>query len=245
MGKKRINMLFFISLFAIAAGCYLSDSERLIKVSEHKINVPEPSGLTITSDGKTLYTVSDEKNQVYRLSLNGKVKEKFKVKGSDFEGITMLDDTTLAVVLEKKREIVLLNSYGDEIKRVKLDIKGDSKYGLEGISFNKKNNHFFLVNGEQPRRLFELNDNYEVINSNKITFADDFSGLYYDSENDWLWILSDQNSMLYKCDTRGKLLKKYILNIAKPEGVAIDFQNNLIYIVSDSKEKLYLFRFDR
>ncbi len=107
----------------------------------------------------------------------------------------MLNDSTLAVVLEKKREIVIIDRVGNEVKRVKLDIKGDSKYGLEGIAFNPNNSHFFLVNGEQPRELYELNENFEVIQFNKITFADDFSGLFYNSDNNDLWILSDQNSM--------------------------------------------------
>jgi ssDNA-specific exonuclease RecJ len=53
--------------------------------------------------------------------------------------------------------------------------------------------------------------------------------------------VSDQNEKVFKCDTTGRVLAEYPIEVDKPEGIAVDFENSQVYIVSDSSEKLYLY----
>lgn len=102
------------------------------------INVPEPSGLALSYDGRYLWTVGDSDSKVHKLDLNGNVITSFKVNGEDLEGITVIDSINLAVILERTREIVVLDTSGKEIKRKKFDLKGKLNEGLEGICLNIK-----------------------------------------------------------------------------------------------------------
>lgn len=81
----------------------------------------------------------------------------------------------------------------------------------------------------------------EILNV-KLKFAKDYSGLFYDEIKNHLWILSDENRLLAECNLKGQVLRKYKIKTPNPEGVSIDFANNKIYIVSDSEEKLYVFK---
>ncbi|MBE0570325.1 MAG: SdiA-regulated domain-containing protein, partial [Ignavibacteriaceae bacterium] len=79
---------------------------------------------------------------VYLIDSWGRVVISFKINGEDLEGITVIDDSTLAVVLERTREVVILDTSGLELKRAKLDLEGELNNGLEGISYDpeeKKN----------------------------------------------------------------------------------------------------------
>ncbi|MCK7519097.1 MAG: SdiA-regulated domain-containing protein [Ignavibacteriales bacterium] len=90
-----------------------------------KIPVTEPSGLDLTFDEKGFWIVSDQNSKVYLIDSWGRVVKSFKVDGEDLEGITVIDDSTLAVVLERTREVVILDTSGLELKRRKLNLKGE------------------------------------------------------------------------------------------------------------------------
>jgi uncharacterized protein YjiK len=64
----------------------------------------------------------------------------------------------------------------------------------------------------------------------------------YNEVEDELWIVSDQEKKVYRCDLSGNVLMSFLINVDKAEGIAIDSENNLIYIVSDSADMLYIYR---
>jgi uncharacterized protein YjiK len=57
-----------------------------------------------------------------------------------------------------------------------------------------------------------------------------------------LWLLSDEDKLLIKSSLDGEFIEEYEIDIKQAEGVAVDDENNLIYIVSDKEEKLYVFK---
>ena len=102
-------------------------------------------------DEKGFWIVSDENSKVYLIDSWGKEIKSFKVNGNDLEGITVVDDSTLAVVLERSREVVILDTSGKELKRTSLDLEGELNSGLEGITYDPKEKKFYLLNEKKPQ----------------------------------------------------------------------------------------------
>ena len=207
----------------------------------YAISVPEPSGLDLTYEENGFWTVSDETSTVYKLDNEGNVVNTIKVDGFDFEGITVIDETTIAIVLERAREIVILDTSGTELKRIKLNLEGELNSGIEGITYNPKNGHYFVVNEKKPSLLLELDDKFEILHIDTLKFSKDVSGIYYDEANNILWILSDENQLIVKTDLNGNLIQKTNITIVQPEGITINKEGKRLYIVSDNKETLYMF----
>jgi len=210
-------------------------------VSSVKMNVDEPSGLCLSLDAKTLWTVSDRTNRVYKAGFDGKALDTLSYTGIDLEGIAVSSkDSTIWIVEEDSSQLVQLDTLGNELNRVKV-IGAGGNSGLEGITINSSNNHFFLLKEQDPGVLIELDESFNLLRYQRINFAFDFSGIFYESQNQHLWIVSDQSEVVYKCDLGGKVLIEYPIDVKKAEGIAVDITNDLVYIVSDSYEELYLF----
>lgn len=210
-------------------------------ISEVNIQVDEPSGLCFSSDMGSLWTVSDQTRKVYKVDFDGSVLETLAYTGNDLEGIVAdPEDGTLWVAEEYLSQIVQLDTLGNELQRI--DVVGASGgSGLEGITINTANGHFFLLKEQDPGVLIELDPEFNLLKYKRINFAFDYSGIYYESRHQNLWIVSDQNEKVYKCDLTGSVLAEYPIDVDKAEGIAVDIENARVYIVSDSHEKLYLY----
>lgn len=208
----------------------------------YAISVPEPSGLVMTQDNKGFWTVSDETSTIYRLNNEGSVVQTIKVNGFDFEAITLIDDTILVILQERTREMVFLDTSGNELKRIKLDLEGELNSGPEGIAFNPKNRHFYILNEKKPSLFVELDEQLNIIRKDTLKFCKDVSGLYFDEANQILWMLSDESQLVIKTDLNGKLLEKIEISIPQMEGITLSKNGRNLYIVSDNKETLYVFK---
>ena len=218
--------------------------DHLTFLYEKAISVPEPSGLDLSFNKAGFWTVSDETSTVYRLDGDGNVVQRIKVNGFDLEGVTVVNDTTLVVILERSREVVMLNTDGFEIKRKKLPLEGEENSGIEGISYNSENGNYYLVNEKNPLLFIELDANFEIVKTDTLSFSKDISGICYDQDNDKFWILSDEDQQVIQRDFDGNILKKFHLNIIQPEGITLDKKSHRLYIVSDAKETLYVFKIE-
>ncbi len=213
----------------------------LKKVAEFTMAVREPSGLALSIDGTFLWTVSDQKNKIYKIDFEGEIIGEMAYRGNDLEGIIQsTKDSTIWVAEEFLSQMVQLDTLGNKLDSVVVSGAGGSN-GLEGICINTSNNHFFLLKEQNPGVLIELSENFDLLQYKQISFAFDFSGITYDSNNQLFWILSDQSQEVYEYSLNGEVLNKYPIDVRKAEGIAIDAPNNLIYIVSDSHEKLYVY----
>lgn len=238
-------------LFALLIGLFQNcernsnDSayESLKLISSYELDVPEPSGLSFTAGQVALYTVSDQTNKIYKISFQGKLLSTINCEGTDLEGICFNSlENNIWVVEERTRSLLNTDLQGNTLQRISLDISAqDENKGLEGITLNAANGHFFCVNEANPGLLIELDENQQIINETVLNFAADYSGIFYDNETDNLWIVSDESSTITRCDLKGTTEKTYHLGINKAEGIVVDSKNNLVYVVSDSAEKLYVF----
>jgi len=212
-------------------------------IGEYAISVPEPSGLDLTYEEDGFWTVSDETSTIYKLDGDGNVVRTLKIEGIDFEGVTVIDEARLAIVLEREREVVIVDTSGTVLNRTKLPFKGKRNKGLEGITYNPQNGHFYILNEKDPCLLIELNEELEVLKVDTLRLSKDVSGIYLDVENNFLWILSDEDQLIIKTDLDGKLIEKMNISIIQPEGITIDKEGNRLYIVSDRNETLSVFEF--
>ncbi|RLD89924.1 MAG: hypothetical protein DRJ09_05840 [Bacteroidetes bacterium] len=218
---------------------------RIEKLEEVDLTVTEPSGLSFGPNGNTLLTVSDNTNKVYEMDLQGEVIRELNYTGFDLEGVTYnTDKQIVAVTEERKREIVFLDyTNGDEIERHSIETGGNTENkGLEGLSYNPNNSAWYMVNEDVPGEMIIWNKTFENISVTPLNFASDYSGIFVDTKNSLLYIVSDESQALYKCDYNANVLKEYPLPSTKFEGIAVDSEKQRAYLVNDKSGKLFIFK---
>lgn len=246
MKKIFANIIFFTALLFLSTNCNPSDNKNkgeLKQLAEYKINVTEPSGLALTIDKKHLWTVSDQSRSAYMLTLDGKIVKSVKIDAVDLEGITVVDDTTIAVISEISGEIIFVGYSGKEQKRFSTSHINKNNTGLEGIEFDKKSDHFFIIKEKNPAYLIEYDQKFNELSRKELNYASDFSGVEFTAETNQLWIISDENKSLFLCNNKGEVIETYKVKITQIEGIAIDVKSRRIYFVSDKEEKLYIFEY--
>lgn len=234
----------FLSMALIALSCNNKKDDTLKTLTfsiAEEIPVPEPSGLVLSYDEKSFWIVSDQNSKVYMIDSWGKEIKSFIVDGEDLEGITVVNDSTLAVVLERTREVVVLDTSGNELKRTKLDLKGELNSGLEGITYNPSAKEYYLLNEKKPNLLITLDVNLVEINRDTLKFSKDVSGIYFDDIDSTLWILSDESQRIFKTDLSGNPMDEYKIKVSQPEGIALNKSRSKLFLVSDKTESLYIF----
>ena len=240
-----LSILLSAMLFSF---CSKSNTEKSVKTLSfsvaEKIPVPEPSGLDLAFDETGFWIVSDQNSNVYLIDSWGKVVKSFKVNGEDLEGITVIDDSTIALVLERSREVVILDTSGLELKRAKLDLEGELNNGLEGISYDPDEKKFFVLNEKKPRLLLTLDENLNEIKRDTLNFAKDVSGIFFDAVDKNLWILSDESQRIFKTDLSGNPIEEFKIKITQPEGITLNKARTKLFVVSDKTENLYVFNLE-
>jgi uncharacterized protein YjiK len=205
------------------------------------IKVPEPSGLTLSFDSNYLWTISDEDSKVYKIDKLGKIIRFFSVIGEDLEGITVIDSVRLAVVLERSREVVVIDTLGKELKRKRFELKGRLNEGLEGICYDTNRKDFYFVNEKRPGLLIKTDSSFVEIFRKELKIAKDYSDIFFAKDDNTLWLLSDESKKIIQTDLNGKKIIEYSVKVDQPEGLVVDYKNKKVFVVSDKKEELYEF----
>ena len=215
----------------------------LTKIESYYINVSEPSGLSFSADSSFLWTVCDKRRKVYALDFTGRILNSFYIQDPylDLEGICAdPDGLHLWVVNEESREIIRCDLDGNILFRKRL-LSGEDNSGLEGICYNPADSVFYLLKEKRPGLLLTVNSGYNVIKTQSLSFAADYSGMDYSSRYDALWIVSDQSRTLTLFHPDSGVLADFELDLENIEGVAVDEANGLLYCVSDSQSELYVY----
>ncbi|HKQ57331.1 MAG TPA: SdiA-regulated domain-containing protein [Candidatus Eisenbacteria bacterium] len=217
------------------------DSLRLVAV--HALALSEPSDLAIDETGTTLWTVTNDPDSVYQLDVSGNRVKTLAYAGQDLEGIAYdRSDHTLWVAEENLRSVIHLDLDGNVLGTYPLGLTGQQNSGLEGICLNDAGG-MFVLNEKLPGLFVTVNPDKSIARADTLSFAQDYSGIAYDSHSGSYWIVSDQSERLYLWNGSAGVIKSYQLPIAKAEGVTIDAATNRIYIVSDLENKLYVWQY--
>jgi len=210
-------------------------------VSSYEIDVVEPSGLAVSNSGDVLYTVSDNTARVYKLSTTGNVLQTFNYVGNDLEGVSTFKGNKLLLAEERTKEIVLFDTTTGSYSKHRINYENnDENSGVEGVAYNSNDGSIFILNEKKPGKLIRLRTDFSIIVEYELDFASDYSGIFYDSSSNNLWIISDQNKTINRCTLSGELVKAYSINVTQAEGIAI--ADNKVYVVSDAEEKLFVFK---
>ncbi len=250
---KKISFLYLFVLSFVFTNCKLEDSVSapepspgiISKTGEYRTDVSEPSGLTLGANNSTLWTVSDNTNHVYQLSLNGTILKELFFEGNDLEGIAFdKRDGTLWLAEEQLRQVVHIDTNGNELGRFDVtNLEGSGNSGLEGVCLDSTFTTFVL-NEKSPRLWAKLNSDYSAQTVKEITDADDLSGIFFDEKRNSFWIVSDQSKLFFEWTPEKGITKSAELDFSKAEGVAVDAEQGIVYIVSDATWKLYVYRLE-
>lgn len=227
-------------LSMILLTCLISCSyAKELKIKDDfSLKVREPSDLTYDGNNDSFWTVSDENATLYEISNKGKILDKIKIDAYDLEAIALSEDGTFYVLDEYYKELIILNSGGEEENRIKLDIPSAPNNGPEGICLDEEHSIIYILNEKNPGLLQSYDYEGNKLKEYLLDFAPDYSGICYDSSRDGFWIVSDEARRLYFATLENAVEAEYKLDISNPEGVALNKKGH-IYIVSDGEETLY------
>ena len=250
---KSIKYLLIMFSLVTIVSCSIEESitepeDQFILVldSEIELSFAEPSGLTYDPDTQTLWTVNDPpNNKIYNISLDGELLETLTFMGNDLEGIAFdINTNTLWIAEEGTSEIINVSLLGEELKREHLSLSQyNSDSGLEGLCLGNSGK-FYLLKEKEPGLFIEVSQDFSTLTETELSFADDYSGICYDSTRDGFWIVSDESEKLYLWDLTNGVREEYPLNFPKAEGIVFIAETNSFYIVSDSEQKLYKFHIE-
>lgn len=246
-------MQFYWPVFflLILGGCTLNDTTGpgvepggITEITSMRIEVAEPSGLSLHVNGKSLWVVSDQTARVYQMALDGRTLKTLLYEGQDLEGVCQSKtDLTIWVAEERKREIVQLDSTGQELARFKVAVENRSENsGLEGLALHPLFNTTFVLNEKNPALFVHLADRGIIQSSRPVKYVKDCSGLSIEAAGRFFWLVSDESCRIVKCDSTGAQLSSYPIDVDKAEGIAVSTTDSLIYVVSDSEQKLHIFK---
>lgn len=209
-----------------------------IIIDSYELSIYEPSGLSYSADKESFYMVSD-KGFVYQISLSGQTLKELPHTGDDFEGITVDPlSSDIYICEEGKGNLVKLNENGIVQNSYHILDNGYNN-GLEGLTYNNNLDVFYLLKEMSEGLLIKYDLQNDTQTQIKLNFALDYSGIFYNSTSNKLWIVSDESRTLTQCTLDGVKIKNYILPIAGVEGIVVNDDETVAYVVSDPNNKLY------
>lgn len=225
-----------------------------IEINEIKKNL---SGITYNDKTDTLFAITNSPRDIYELDKQGNILRVIDLKGfNDTEDLTYIKDDLFAVLDEEHSAFYVVKigkdtnliDISESIKTFSLDLRNFENFGLEGISYDRFTDTFYLVNEKLPKKivtvqgfmnndLIRIEEKKELLNNNY--YLGDFSAIHFDEYKNRFYILSDESRLLARVDNKIDF-KKY-LNLEKfkglnkmlrPEGFTKDSDENF-YIVGE------------
>lgn len=166
------------------------------------------------------------------------VKDELDIAGHDLEALAVDASGEFLVAEESTAKVWHIDRDGQRHDPIEIEDAIDGNSGIEGLTFGK-NGHLIVAKEKDPARLIELDRDGEQLENEKITFSDDLSAITYNSDDKHLYALSDEDHALYRLDSAWQVETAWKLPIKHPEGVVFD--GAILYIASDSEERLYVF----
>ena len=215
------------------------------------------SGVTYSPKTDTLFAITNAPRFVYELSKKGEILRTIELLGfNDTEDITYIEDDLFAIVDEENKTFYVVRikenqtsiNIFESIKQVKLDYNYFENFGLEGITYNKSKDEFYLVNERLPKKVISVEglmsgktlkiktlDN--LIKNNY--YLSDLSAIHFDNIKEELFLLSDESKILAMVNQEGDFISffdikadPYLSKMIHPEGITTDNDGN-IYIVGE------------
>lgn len=219
------------------------------------------SALTYDPDRKTLFTVTNQDNELIELSLEGAIIRRVRLSGfGDTEAVEYISRDTYVISDERRQRLfkVRLDEQTLELKAegqksLSLGIGLSGNYGFEGLAWDPEGGRLFVAK-ERPVRIYEIRGFPEMqagqgfavdVTDNpkrdRDLFVRDVSSLQYDRRTGHLLALSDESRLVLELDIEGRPISSLSLRrgskglkstVPQAEGVAMDADGTL-YLVSE------------
>lgn len=241
----RLLLLLFLAL----ASCVKPysgpiETEDLILLDIYDLDIVGPSGLSRSNVPDHFYTVSDSSGNIYLINKEGDILLTLPVDGNDLEGIAFVEETLSLYVLEEQLRQVLRVTLGGQVTdtfQLNIPIQNLND-GPEGIAYNPFEEQFYIVNEKNPGKLYIYDTIFQLVEEHTLGFAKDYASTDYDPIHNHLWILSEESKVLARCNLQGKPDKVYNTGVPDGEGLVVDVENGLVYIVCDDTSCLFIFQ---
>lgn len=230
--KNIIFSSLFILVQFFAFGQIKINHSRIVKT-----NVKEPSGICLSSNHKSFFIVSDN-GFLNEVDFSGKIIRTASFEGVDFEAVC-IKDSMIYVSDETPRRIHVFHENDLHlVKSISLNYNGGRNKGFESVVYLPEKDNFLLITEKDPVYFREYSKSFQLMNEIEYPSIKEISdAIYYKSH---LYVLSDEESILYKLNLEYQILKSYQLSIINPEGIAIS-KDGLLYVVSDDLERIYVY----
>lgn len=248
---KSANLSFMLLLGLttfLFGGCdkkeTTNDKKRLVQTKEIRLDVAEPSGMSMALQSGCFWIAGDASGLIQCVDTMGNVLNSINLDMTGIEGIAYRNiDNSLYLLLEEVSQIVKISLSGTELQRWDIDLGGGGNKGPEGIVWDSVKSTFWLVNEGAPGVLAQWLPETGVTNIRSLNFATDYSDVTTDPSGNGLWIVSDETANVTHISYAGEVLESYKHELDKAEGVVLTPNTNEVWFVSDSKRKLYQFKF--
>ncbi|MFV0372081.1 MAG: SdiA-regulated domain-containing protein [Azonexus sp.] len=231
------------------------------------------SGLTFNRDSGTLFAVVNQPAQIVELDTEGRLLRRVAVAGAeDLEGISHVYGEVFILADERRHHLyrVTLDARQTGVDlaqaarfELEVDPPGGNR-GLEGLSWDEKNQRLFVVKEKTPLRVLavsgpsilqqEAESELRVAEWRPVPesalFVKDLSSIEVHEVSGNLLLLSDESALVAEYDIEGRLLSMLPLwpglhglqgRIPRAEGIAIGPDGSL-YVVSEPN---LFYRFER
>ncbi len=243
--KKIFVIVTSLFLFSCGrnepAAAVASQPAQIVPIAQRALNsiISEPSGIVYNAKNNSFFVVSDSHPELYEIDFFGNLLRTITTTSTDLEGISLSrSGDTIIVAEERNRKIVFYALNGTKLSSFSANVATLDNNALEGVTV-AGNGNFFVINEKLPGMLLEYAPNGTEIKRILLSFAGDYSDIFYDSTQNCLWIISDESKKIMKVSTSGALISEWGIPFTKGEGISI--VRDTIYVVNDADAKLYLF----
>jgi uncharacterized protein YjiK len=220
------------------------------------------SALTYDPDRQTLFTVTNKRNELVELSLEGKVLRRIALHGfGDTEAIEYISRNVYVITDETHQRLLRVELRDDtrelhagDAQQLALALGRGGNNGFEGLAYDSLGKRLFVAKERNPVHIYEVRGFpyeqshqpiavhvVEDLKHNRNLFVRDLSSLQYDERSGHLLALSDESWLVLELSADGEPISSLSLlrgmqglrrSVPQAEGIAMDDQGTL-YLVSE------------
>ncbi|MCY1263620.1 putative protein YjiK [compost metagenome] len=254
-------------------------SERSIWLPDYRVAIEgqpieglddDVSALTYDPDRRSLFSVTNQKQQVVELSLDGRVLRRIPLTGfGDPEAIEYISPGIYVIVDERLQRLIrvrlddstrFIDAADGEQLSIGIGLSGNK--GFEGLAYDAAGKRLFVAKERDPVRIYEIRGfphteadqpfAVHVLDDprrDRRLFVRDLSSLQFDGRSGHLLALSDESRLVIELDVDGRPISSLSLlggmqglerSVPQAEGVAMD-EAGTLYLVSEPN-LFYVFR---
>jgi uncharacterized protein YjiK len=256
-----------------------SDSVDSLRLDQYRVVVEgqriegledDVSALSYDPDRKTLFTVTNQKNEIVELSLDGRIIRRIPLIGfGDSEAVEYISQGVYVISDERRQRLIKVQIDDStqsldaaNAEQLTLALGAGGNKGFEGLAYDSRDKRLFIAKEREPVQIIEVRgfprvggnapDVVEVTADRKLNdrlFVRDLSSLQFDERSGHLLALSDESRQIVELDTKGHPIGSASLTagnmglsktVPQAEGIAMDDQG-VLYLVSEPN-LFYVFR---